>query len=204
MTDYIPYHSAVNVGPVEEDAYPLDRWVSKDGKREAFAHDFADGLQIPSEFDRCEVLYVEPPFPHGWKVFHERAGIEPKMSYNEFFHGVTKALAESGKPAVMLCSTDPRVQLKAVPPAYSHRSALLVDSRTCVMLWYNLVPPKEFKTNTELIQWLATQYECVGDFASGYGYTGRLFSQAGKGWVLSDLDPSCIGYIAQHAEEWGA
>lgn len=202
MTDHLPYHSATHFHSVEE-AEPLDRWVSADGKREAFAHDFADTLVLPSEFDRCDVLYAEPPWPHGWKVFYDRADIEMKVPYNVFLNACSRALKDSGKPGLMICAMDYRVQLMCAPPTFTTQSAVLTPSRPCALLWYNVEPPKlQLRTNTDVIRWLAQEYECVGDFTSGYGYTGRLFSEAGKSWVLSDLDPRCIGYIAANAESW--
>jgi hypothetical protein len=49
---------------------------------------------------------------------------------------------------------------------------------------------------------IAQRYDTVGDPCCGYGRAGRFFLRAGKRAVLSDFDPHCIGYIAEHAGGW--
>ncbi len=49
---------------------------------------------------------------------------------------------------------------------------------------------------------LAERYNRVGDFTCGYGRVGRIFSGAGKTWVMSDYNPTCIGYIGMNASGW--
>jgi hypothetical protein len=54
----------------------------------------------------------------------------------------------------------------------------------------------------ELLHALAQRYDVAGDFCAGYGRTARFFLRSGKRAVVSDFNPQCIGYIAEHAEDW--
>lgn len=54
----------------------------------------------------------------------------------------------------------------------------------------------------ELLGYLAARFDRVGDFCAGYGWAPRAFTRAGGSFVASDINPQCIGYIAEHAAEW--
>jgi hypothetical protein len=59
-----------------------------------------------------------------------------------------------------------------------------------------------YRLAQEFLYTLALRYEVAGDFCCGYGRTGRFFLRSGKRAVLSDFNPSCIGYVAANADSW--
>lgn len=189
------YHSAIKSQPLVESPR-LARWESSLGV--ALTHDLAADPVLPAEFAKCDVFYAEPPFPAGWKVFHDRLNLEPAMAYRDFIRVCSELVAERG--GVLIVSK--QAEKFAAPPRYSSLITLHRDTWEALALWYGMVPTKTLPDVPSILRHLAQQFEVVGDFCSGYGYTGRIFVEQGKRFVLSDVDPHCTGYVSEHAEGW--
>lgn len=189
------YHSATGKdGAVE--APDLDHWEGRCGV--ALVHDIGAEPNLPAVFDQTDVLYAEPPFRPGYEKFHDRAGVTPKLTYPAFIAVCSQTIKAKG--GVLIVGR--HAEKYAAAPTYSHPVELHKHGWEALALWYGMAPDHVPATVDDIIRYLAARFECVGDFCCGYGVTGRHFAQAGKRFVLSDVVPSCIGYLAEHADGW--
>jgi hypothetical protein len=180
------YHSALQP---ELDAPPLQRFEI--GSSVAFMHDLESG-PLPSEYASCDLLYVEPPWREGYEEFNARAGVVGR-SYRHLMRSIGVAIYASKAPSVVIAGN----AIGLLPPPSSVMSSTLHTYRVTVLL-YGLSPPTCVKpSNESLIRALLQRYDRVGDFCCGYGLTARLALEAGKSFVVSDVNPRCIGYIAK-------
>jgi hypothetical protein len=182
----------------EEPAEPCQSVTFDRG--EAFVHDIHNGL--PAQFERADVVYVEPPWKMGHTTFNKRLGIE-SSDWNKFTAAISAAILSTQKPFLLLCS--PAAVDKFPTP--THSEAIKVYGLRAQMQIYRMERPdifgkRKLPDNLELIRWLAQRYNSVADFCCGYGVTGRLFVEAGKSCILADYNPRCIGHIKAHNHEW--
>lgn len=194
----LPYHSALANGKME-DADPLPAGVvhlDQHGNVVTVWDINAD--PIPEAFLECDLIYCEPAFPAGMSKFDDRAGKEP-YSYEEYATNFGRTLKELAKPTVMFI---PERALKFTPAPDFTTEAMLNGNKTLVAFWNGAFSWGD--DNHTIIRCLADNYDRVGDFCAGYGTTGRLFAEAGKGFVMSDYNAQCCGYIAANMEGWGA
>jgi len=161
----------------------------------AFAHNVEEG--IPEFMDDVDVIYAELPWEDGYNLFYEAAGATPKQTYWEFLDKIQEQVREFGKPTLIPCG---KKALKYLKPD-SYTMVLLNRKEVCLALW-NIEDSWGRINVVDILHDLATRFNRVGDFACGYGRTGRIFAEHGKQWVLSDINPYCIGFIKDHALEW--
>jgi len=175
----------------------------------ALVADLACGL--PPEFASCDLLYTEAAWEYGYERFVQRAG--GGSDYPAYFEAL-RALATDGKqPLVLVCG---KRALKGLPDPKDSELVNINSGGTfvaeAVAVAFRCKLPKVTKRHegwlnldTEnLLRALARKYHRVGDPSCGYGNTGRIFAEHGRTFVMSDLNPTCIGYIAEHAGEWVA
>lgn len=199
------YHSALNK-PIE--AAPVNRAIFKDGL--AFAHDIRNGL--PSEYDICDVFYTDLPWRDGFAIFEARAGavkasqqadvrsvsancalVAPRPDYAAFLHDIRKILLHgTPKPTVLVTGRQSMPYL----PMPGHIYPTKLNGADAVALSYSC-RLAHTQTATDILEELAQRFNVVGDFCCGYGRTANIFRNAGKRFVVSDFNPSCIGYIAR-------
>lgn len=193
----IPYHSALAKGQLE-DAEALPSGVVHFDHRENSVQVWdINSDPIPEEFRECDLIYAEPAFPAGMAIFDERAGAK-HTQYDVYATNFGRIIRELGKPTVMFL---PDRALKFLPPPDFTTKVDLNGNLTMVAFWNGAFALGG--SNKDLIRGLACEYNRVGDFCCGYGTTGRLFIEAGKNCVLSDYNPLCCGYVADHMEGWG-
>lgn len=180
------------------DAPPRLDW--SDGSSLAFVHDLIAG-PLPHAYGTCDVLYTDLPWRKGFDIFNKRACIDDGRTYPEFMAAVSSIIASvpSSRPIYLVTG---RHALSLLP-----EPAQVLDTRlnedVSVIVAYNIHEAhRRFGDSRELLFSLATQYERVGDFCCGYGSAARAFRRQGKTFVASDVNPSCIGYIADHVEDW--
>jgi hypothetical protein len=162
----------------------------------AFQHDIRTGLSL--EFGVCDVIYAEPPWPDGFETFNERAGTTGG-TYRELMQAIAKAvLSDTKAPAVLLVGER---AIKLLPPFLDHVKTILNGNEVWAISYRTRLPATP-RTSEELVAWLATRFQCVGDFCCGYGKAGRIFYRAGKRFVLADYNARCIGHIAVHGKGW--
>lgn len=194
----VVYHTALQNPHVTkpETAAEADRVTV--GKCTALAHDVMEG-SLPAEFDRCDAIYAEPPWPAGMKEFDCRVGLEGRK-YKEFAEAIQKILDSlAGKPVVIMGGT--RLQ-RYITVDRVEESSLHVHKVKCMAFVNGPVDKSiDFTSSLTIVKTMAQVYDCIGDFCCGYGYVGRIFRAAGKGFVLSDYNRECIGYIKSWLEQ---
>ncbi len=191
------YHSAHRP---PHDAPELDRWEGPSCL--AFVHDLMSSPSLPPEFDVCDVLSAEIPWQRGFGTFNERAQVSDDRTYGQFLGRVSEIVAAESRPVYLLTG---RHALGRLPEPDSIADTML-NEWEAVILGYRPDPQiaaGTFGVTQELYHALAQRYETAGDFCCGYGRTGRFFLRSGKRAVLSDFNPQCVGYIAEHAPTWG-
>lgn len=187
------YHSALHA-PLA--SAPLQRWEGHGSV--ALVHDAFNPL--PAEFDRCDVLYAEPPWPRGFDVFKARVEAPVDLPYDAFVERLRDLAMTHAKPVVYVLA---KSQLNKYAPDFAVRCSLWGGDAYAGFYRCSLgVPVIPDLTVEKLLGRLAERYDCIGDITAGYGNSGRIFAAAGKRFVLSDFDPRCIGKIAEIADGW--
>lgn len=177
------YHSALRP-PV--DAPSLTRYQGARGL--TVVADVSRG--VPREFEDCDVLYADPPWPHGYDEFSRRAG-GAAGSYGDVLVVLRDYCARVAIPVVLVTGTRAALLLK--PHATAPVRLPVGDAVAC--LW-RLPAWTETRRSIDVIDGLARRHEVAGDPFCGYGTTGRIFAEAGKRYVMSDLNPRCVGFIS--------
>lgn len=194
---YGPYHSAC----WEEDiSLPSVQHVIL-GESEAMAFDLCSG-PLPEAFKTCDVLYGEPPWPLGIKVFNKRAGASG--TFVDIYNALARLVLSTSVPVYLLISPYHKKLLPKPEETLVVELDIHGTAPVDVFVYRPEVDVRPVRTRTDLIKALARHHRRVGDFFCGYGETGRLFAQAGKSFVLSDLNPRCIGYLQRVAQTWRA
>lgn len=189
------YHSALSCGSLQ-DAIPLTSPFEDSRGNCVFVWNTGT-RDIPEAYSQCDLLYSEPAWPHGLKVFGDRANAEVP-TYAEYSKGIGHIITELNKPTVLICSLQ---LIKHIKPPDLLTGTRLNGSVVPVGFWNGAFGLGS--TSQMLMTDLASRYDRVGDFCAGYGNTGRTFVEGGKGCVLSDYNAKCCGYMAANMEGWG-
>lgn len=189
------YHSA-HKRPV--DSPVLSRW---EGERcAAFVHDLMSSPTLPPEFSLCDVFLVDPPWQKGYGTFNERAMVSDGRTYAGFLRRVSEIIESETAPMYLVTGRHALSRLPQADVILPMR--LNEDDATVIGYRSGNEAEDNYGVVQEFLHALAQRYEAVGDFCCGYGRTARFFLQAGKSAVVSDFNPQCIGYIAEHAPGW--
>lgn len=166
----------------------------------ALAWDIEESQDLHPAFDRADILYTEPPWRHGYHVFHYRANIKSK-SFTNFVTAVNTIIANRGtRPAIIMTGRDsaklyttPDLMVRCSNDSLGDFHALLYGIDSGVI---------DFTDRETILSDLADQFNCIGDFCCGYGNAARIFYQYGKEFVVSDINPKCIGFISKDYLNW--
>lgn len=191
----IPYHSALSKGQLET-ATPLEGPVQDDRGNWALVWDVNDRTP-PDQFYECDLIYAEPSWPAGLAAFDERAGVETP-GYAHYADSLRIIVEKLKKPTAMFISSR---ALRRMPMPDLTFDADLNGNLTPIAFWNGAFATGS--SNKDIIRDFAKRHNRVGDFCCGYGTTGRLFSEAGKRFVMSDYNALCAGYVAEHMGDWG-
>ena len=177
------------------------------GDSVAFVADLARGL--PGAFAGCDLLYTEVAWERGYDRFVERAG--GGSDYAEYVEALSAIASSAEQPFIVVCGK----AMTRLLPAPKTTTAVNLNTggkflAEAVALTYRCALPRVrvrhpgwTDLDTEnLLRALARTYRRVGDPCCGYGSTGRIFAESGRSYVMSDINASCIGYIAEHAHKW--
>ena len=196
MSDRIPeaaYHGAFK--PVVA-APSINHWRS--ATCTAFVYDILTSPLLPTEYETCDVIVADLPWANGFDTFNERANVTDGRTYTEFLARVSEIVRDLAIPVYLVTGRHAKARLpKAdieIPTRLNEDRALIYAYRPSITGRYG-VPQ-------ELLFALARVHHTVGDFCAGYGRTGRIFLRNGKKAVLTDINPQCVGYIAEHAPGW--
>lgn len=168
----------------------------------AFYHDLCAKDELPDEFKKCDILYVEIPWQKGFNIFNERANINDKRTYELFLNHLSKIINNTDIPLVILCG---KTSTKRLPKPFKKQQVInsyLKTNYPFNALFYNFETVPEFTNTKDFFSWGVYNFDCVGDFMCGYGLTGKHFLKNDKSCVLSDYNKTCIGYIAETMEGW--
>lgn len=182
------YHSALH----KPNSYPLVGAIQL-GNSFAFSHDLMR-KDVPSDYNDCDIFYMEPPWIDGFKIFEDRANISHERTYEDLMLGVSKFVF-LGKPAVIITG---KKGLKYLPKPDAEAGTILNGAAARVVMYGTTVA--NVSNCMTILDELAGRYFRVGDPCCGFGRTAKAFKSAGKDFVVSDYNQECIGYIAQ---EWG-
>ena len=156
------YHSAMKIKNITtEDVEPMDRWDF--GDCIGIKHDFVKH-GLPLEMEKCEVIYAERPWPHGFKIFDERAGQETRP-YKLFQEATNQMIAQATKPVFLIVG---KILLNALPEPRG-TAEIRLNSLTVILAWWNCDYNGPLTTNTDVAWHLGGQFQSVGDFCCGYG-----------------------------------
>ena len=161
----------------------------------AFVQDLLAG-PLPAEYDACDVMYADLPWRAGFIEFERRTGAQGR-SYADLMAAVFRIVRAATCPVVLTCG---KLAWSHLPlPRETIHTRL--NGATCLALVYNADFKPECADTIALLHWLAERYGCVGDFCCGYGRAGRIFSEHGKRYIMSDYNSECIGYIGETFEK---
>tara|TARA_B100000963_G_scaffold190660_1_gene165856 strand:+ start:6666 stop:7265 length:600 start_codon:yes stop_codon:yes gene_type:complete len=158
-----------------------------------FQYDFIPSKTLRKEYDECDFLYVEVPYPQGIKIFDERANIKQTRSLDDFASALNEII-NIGKPIGI--TTSKFLHKKLPQPIAKYDMKIHIGNVTFAI--YNTNPNMQFKTSSELMQYVANHYQCLGDFCCGYGFPLLQFlDYGGKKIIASDYNSKCITVLKQ-------
>ena len=159
-------------------------------------HDISKGL--PEAMLEADVLYSEVPYQKGYSVFYGRAGGVPLMPYAEFLAAIGSEMRRFGKPAYLL---GPKMSPMHLRPD-GHALCKCLGLEATISWWVDAPWWEEGANTTDIIHALTTKHTTIADPLCGYGTTARAFAEAGKRFIVSDLNADYIGWIAANCKGW--
>lgn len=150
------------------------------------------------EMRDCDVIYSEPPWPAGLKVFDARAKDETQGGYAAFARAFARLWRFWTVPRYAIVS---KRLLQELPPAHGVTRVKLNGDWVDLAHWGG--PPPEGDTNREVCEWLGGLFNRMGDPTAGYGGHLIEFAQVREGntFVGTDYDPHCITVMERLARE---
>lgn len=165
----------------------------------AFKYDFIPVKVLPKEYNECDFLYVEVPYPQGIKIFDERANIKQARNVDDFALALREIIQDCKKPIGIVTS---KILHKKLPtPTDTYEMKIHVGKVTFAL--HNLDCKYKFRTSSELMNFVANQFNCLGDFCCGYGFPLMEFlNYGGKKIIASDYNDKCITILKQKIEQY--
>ncbi len=194
-----PYHSAVNGRGCDVDCEPIDEYAA-DGNL-AFAHDVMVGWD--RRFGGAGVIYCEPAWRHGFVKFMAKAGVEvPSKLYRQYLGNVRAIVRRAGCPAYVLMGKSMIRQMS--PDAVVDVYMPVHGGWAFYGLYGGASRNVHKKTTLQAERFICEKAQGpVLDFCCGYGHIAEQCMEHGKNWILSDVNPKCIGYIARRFMGYG-
>lgn len=202
MPDTIPrldYHSAHK--PPLTGILPADRFDATGvyrGRLAAFVHDLSAGI-LPADYLACDVIVADLPWRKGFDEFNRRAALNGR-TYPAFMQAVSTIMDGLTVPTYLVTGKHALAYLPkpdvVLPMRLNQDDAVAIGYRPGAETFADYGDSREF------LHALAQEYDRAGDPCCGYGRTGRVFLRSGKSAVLSDVNPQCIGYVADRARGW--
>ena len=144
---------------------------------------------IPKEIKECDVIYSDPPWPHGFPVFNERAGAIDGRTFNSFADRLAVEIKKINKPIYFVCG---KTLINKLPPNQGTLPVAL-NGGSATLVWWNDEFKDFVKTSDDIIKSLARRYASMGDCFCGYSLSLKTFiNYGGKFVVGSDFDGKCI------------
>jgi hypothetical protein len=191
-----PYATAIQRHglPLATASTPVAEFQTASGR--GMVHDISKGL--PEAMLKADVLYSEVPYQKGYSVFYDRAGGVPLVPYAEFLAKLGSEMRRFGKPAYLL---GPKISPTHLRPD-GHAVCKCLGLEATISWWVDEPFWSDGSSTTTIINALASRHLTVADPLCGYGTTARIFVEAGKRFIVSDLNPDYIGWIAANCAAW--
>ncbi len=184
-TDFA-YHTALASGKIEN-VSAVDEFHY--GNSVAFRHDIFD--EYPTIYDTCDIIYFDPPWREGAKVFDARVNISGR-TFGQFTDRLSELISITKAPVILSCGEWGKKQLPT--PDWTMRANLKGTVGKCYLFGYRAEQPDD---DLHLLPYLAERYNRLGNWFCGYGNLAFEAVKRGKSFVVSDYNPQCIGYIAE-------
>lgn len=196
MTD--KYHTALNSKKsVSQEIEGTEKFQTKICS--AFKYDFIPEQSLPKEYNECNFLYAEVPYPQGIKIFDKRANIKEERTVDDFAYALTKIIQSQKKPIGIVSSKILHKKLPSPDDLYD----IKIHIGKVSFALYNLNIKYQFKTSTDLMNYVANNYKCLGDFCCGYGYPLLQFLEfGGEKIIASDHNSKCISILKKKIEDY--
>lgn len=180
------YHTALKRG-TEWNGEPATHFA-KDGNY-AFQYD-ASKKDVLAAFTKADVFYCDAAWPHGLKQFNVRAGIECNI---DAYYESLIVIANELNIATAITAAK-RMQKFAI----NYRvEEIKLNGDKAYLYTKNISRRLARMTATDILHYLADEYNVALDISCGYGRTADIFSQHNKNWIMCDYNAKCIGYIKQ-------
>lgn len=178
------YHSALKGSIV----YDVQETVFDEGENfSVFVYDIIEE-EIPPRGLRAEVIYAEPPYPPGFAVFNDRAGVKGKRTYDDLAEAISRIIAK-GRPTYIALG---KTLLNKLPAPVGLVAVNLNGLGAEIAYWNADIAP-EGKTTKDVVIGLAGKYKSMWDFCCGYGDCLSTFMEAGGEYAIgSDYDGRCV------------
>jgi len=159
-------------------------------------HDIHNGYN--ELFNKCDILYSEPAWKHGYDIFMNNAGIK-KNNFNQYVNDICNFIHYANKPSVIITGiNDSKLYIKNLQ-FKSIQIKLQIHNCNAMALFYNIEPIVQ-NNNIDLLNILSIRYNNIGDFCAGYGNTADIFYNKNKNFVMSDVNPYYVSYIVNKYE----
>jgi hypothetical protein len=186
------YHTALSAKKNDVAASPVPRW--NDTRGLAFVHDISSGV-IPSEYEQADVFYSEPAWRHGYQKFAAASEVKPLGDYDDYLSTQLKFINDSGIPSFLVIAQS---MIERCNPRHAH-PVKLRGGDAVLAVWNTTLNVKVDECD-RVIDHLSATYDCVVDPSCGYGNVSRWFHRNGKKFIATDINPVCIGVIAERIE----
>ena len=189
-TNNLPYHTALNHSNLTDDL-PVDR--VEVGGNIALRYNIFD--PIPKEYEKCDAMFCEPPWRHGFNVFNERVGFAGP-TWVDFMNRINTIISETKVPVVITAGKAALRYLEGYTAIYP---TSLNGANAFLVAWN--VTIEDTSSAEAATQEICERFNVIGDWCCGYGRTAHYAKEAGKRFVVSDYNAQCIGYIANRIME---
>jgi 16S rRNA G966 N2-methylase RsmD len=185
------YHTALKGGHTEN-AEPIS--IYRHGDSIAFQHDIFN--PYPVIYDSCDMIYFDPPWREGAKIFDERVGIAGR-SFEQLTGRISELILETKAPVILSCG---KWGEKMLPePDWIIETDLKATVGKCSVYGYR-TPYMPFSYGKELLPLIAQRFNVLGNWFCGYGNLAFEAVKYNKTFIVSDYNPQCIGYIKANME----
>lgn len=156
-----------------------------------FQHDITKGIH--QLYGKAEAIYSEPAWDKGYYLFLERAGMNPNSTHNEYLRCIKNIINELCLPTFLVMG---KHMVKKLGPEYS--IDMKINKGNCILGTWHFKGALSFKTNNEVINFVAENYNNVLDFSCGYGNMAQKMNELKKSFICSDINKKCVYYIAKN------
>jgi hypothetical protein len=147
---------------------------------------------LPQQFDGCDLLYAEPPWPHGLKVFNKRAGVND-FPYEKLVNAFNQLLQFTDKPVYLFVGSQMLKQLIQPKQVFDTK----LNGGDGLMAVWNDSYDGSHESTVAICKNLGKRYNIIGEFMAGYGASVKSFLRGGgKKFVAADFDGKCVTVMA--------